>query len=142
MPSLFASLAAAAGATCDAVFSEGFVLEPRALPASGGRVDVNARTVPSSARQLLPFVGTFVAAGAVMNAKGRGSSDNTTHAIAAEKPMVDVAVSALPQRPREGDIIRRDDTGEVFTVTKYLPADFGRAWIHLSDAQPRQEPPR
>ena len=134
MPSLFASLAAAAGATCDAVFSEGFVLEPYASPETPtGRPAVNARQRPSTSGQVLAFVGTFVARGAVLHAQGRGMADSTTRGVAAESPMIDIAVGALPEPPRRGSIVRRNDTGEVFEVTKYLPSDFGRAWIHLAE---------
>ncbi|MCJ2108033.1 hypothetical protein MKK70_22185 [Methylobacterium sp. E-041] len=132
MPSLFSRLAAAAGATCDAVFSEGFVLEPYAPPETPtGRRAVNARPQPSASGQVLAFVGTFVARGSVLHAHGRGMADGTTRGIAAESPMIDIAVGALPTPPLQGWIVRRSDTGEVFEVTKYLPADLGRAWIHL-----------
>ena len=145
MPSLFASLAAVAGATVDAVFSEGFVLQPRAhaaLPSVGSVADVNGRTQPSMARDVISFIGTWVAAGALMNAKGRGAAYSTTQAIAAEKPIIDVAVDALPQRPQDGDRILRNGTGEVFTVAKCLPGDFGRLEIYVTDALPRAELPR
>lgn len=144
MPSLFAGLAASAGATVDAVFSEGFRLEPTAPPepADGRRPNVNLRKVASSARPLVAFLGTYVAPGDLMNAHGRTKADSTTHPIAGEKALVDVAVSALPQRPREGDRIHRDDTGQVFEVAKVLPGDFGRLRIYLTDALCRPEDPR
>ena len=134
MPSLFASLAAAAGATCDAVFSEGFTCEPRApaVTAAGDR-DENGRRRVSAAREVIAFVGTFVAAGAVLHAHGRSLADSTTRPVVSEKPMIDVAIAALPQRPMKGDLIRRDDTGEVFEVTRFVPEDLGRARIYLAE---------
>lgn len=144
MPSLFATLGAVAGATVDAVFSEGFHLEPLSpqSPAAGGAPDVNARLAPSSTRTRIAFEGTYVAPGDLMNAHGRMKADSTTHPIAGEKARVDVAVSALPQRPREKDRIRRIDTGEVFEVALVLPGDFGRLRIYLTDALRRPEDPR
>jgi len=144
MPSLFATLGTVAGATVDAVFSEGFYLEPLAPPEpTAGRVpDVNARPVASTARSLLMFSGTYVAPGDLMNAHGRTKADSTTHPIVGEKAMVDVPVTGLPQRPREGDRIHRLDTGEVFGVAKVLPGDFGRLRIYLTDALRRPEEPR
>lgn len=134
MPSLFSRLAAVAGATVDAVFSEGFTLEPVAYPAvSSGFVDVNAGLVASTHRPALAFVGTFVAAGSIVNARARNQAGSTTHAVAAERPMIDVATSAMPHRPQVGDRIRRLDTGEVFEVAAYLTEDLGRAWIHLTE---------
>ncbi len=144
MPSLFAALGVAAGATVDAVFSEGFLLEPMAPPetAVGQRVNVNLRKVASSARAMMPFDGTYVAPGDLMNAHGRTKADSSSHPIAGEKALVDVAVAALPQRPREGDRIHRVDTGEAFEVAKVLPGDFGRLRIYLTDALRRPEEPR
>lgn len=144
MPSLFAALGAAAGATVDAVYSEAFTLEPMAEPASvdGRPADVNARRVPSSTRPGLPFLGTYVAPGDLMNAHGRTKADATTHAIAGEKALIDIPVTALPQRPRDGDRVIREDTGEIFEVAKVLPGDFGRLRIYVTDAQRRPSTPR
>lgn len=136
MPSLFSRLAAVAGATVDAVYSEGFFLDPKAYAqTSTGIADVNARPVASATRQAHYFVGTFVSAGALVRAHGRTKADSATHAVAAEKPMIDVAESAMPQRPQPGDRIRRVDTGEVFAVAAYLPEDLGRAWVHLTEVR-------
>lgn len=144
MPSLFATLGTVAGATVDAVFSEGWHLEPLAAPepSEGGRPDVNARPVTSQRRARIRFEGTYVAPGDLMNAHGRMKADSTTHPIVGEKACVDVAVAALPQRPRERDRIWRLDTGEVFEVARVLAGDFGRLRIYLTDAIKRPEDPR
>ncbi|WP_375455720.1 hypothetical protein [uncultured Methylobacterium sp.] len=144
MPSLFASLAAVAGATVDAVFSEGFVLLPQsdaAAPLVGGVPDRNGRLRPSAVREVFAFVGTFVAPGAVLHAHGRSLADSTTRPVVGEKPMIDVAVAALPRRPEKGDLIRRDETGETFEVTRFVPEDLGRAWIHLAERRHAQVGP-
>lgn len=142
MPSLFVSLAAAAGATVDAIFSEGFTLEPRVAPAvATGRPDPNARRVPITSRDSLAFIGTFVADGAQLHARGRAMDQSTTRVVIAEQPMIDVAVAALPQRPVQGDRVTRSDTGEVFEVTRFVPHDLGRAWIHLAAQHARAENP-
>lgn len=144
MPSLFAALGQVAGATVDAVFSEGFVLEPMAPPeaASGKRPNVNLRMAASTARPQIPFAGTYVEPGELMNAHGRTKADSTTHWIAGAKAMVDVAVTALQQRPMERDRIIQLDTGAVFEVAKVLPGDYGRLRIFLVDALQRPEDPR
>lgn len=144
MPSLFAALAVAAGATVDAVYGEDFLFVPMAPPepTDGRRADVNLRRVASTARPQLPFTGTYVAPGDLMNPHGRTKADSTTHQVAGEKPLVDVAVAALPQRPVQGDRIHRLDTREVFEVAKVLPGDFGRLRIYLTDALRRPEEPR
>lgn len=125
----------------DAAFGEAFILEPMADPEPPGRSglsDVNARPVPSAARVALPFDGTFVAAGAMMHAQGRRMADSASHTIAAERPMIDVAEGALPQRPQVGDLIRRLKTNEVFSVQAYLPEAPVRAWIYLAETGRRE----
>ncbi|MGU3665811.1 hypothetical protein ACLBX9_16655 [Methylobacterium sp. A49B] len=129
----------------EAAFSEGFILEPQAapdLPGPSGRGDVNGRPVSSSFRAALAFSGTFVDAGAVLHAHGRRMADSASHGISAERPMIDVAQAALPQRPQIGDIIRRMSTGTVFTVQGYLPEAPVRAWIYLAEGERRQDPLR
>lgn len=144
MPSLFARLGRVAGRTVDAVYSEGFLLEPMAAPVAvdGRPGDVNGRPVPSSARVRLAFVGTYVAPGDLMNAHGRTKADSTTHPITGEKALIDVPDTALPQRPREGDRIYREATGEMFEVAKVIAGDFGRLRIYLTDALRRPDDPR
>jgi hypothetical protein len=134
MPSLFAALASAASATVDAVYAEGFTIEGRARPATpAGRVDVNAGTVPSTVRVSYPFQGIWIAVGAVLHAHGRAMSDATTRGVVAEQPMVDVDLHSLLERPQMGDIVRRDATGERFTVTRFKAVDFGRALVMLAE---------
>lgn len=144
MPSLFARLGRVAGRTVDAVYSEGFLFLPMAAPeaASGGLADVNARPVSSLSRPAIPFTGTWVAPGELMNAHGRTKADSTTHPIAGEKPCIDIADDALPQRPQEGDRIERVETGEIFAVAKVLPADFGRLRLYVTEARRRETQPR
>ncbi|GJD51091.1 hypothetical protein OPKNFCMD_3842 [Methylobacterium crusticola] len=133
MPAPFAALARAASRTVDAVYAEGFTLQPRTAPLVGAVRDVNARPVVDTARLAVAFRGVWVAPGAMMNAHGRAMSDATTKAIAGEKPRIDVDVARLPQRPVQGDLIIRTDTGERYQVTDYLPVDLGRAQIHLAE---------
>lgn len=145
MPSLFAALGQIAGATVDAVFSEGFMLEPMAPPqpaVAGRRPNVNLRMTASTARPQIPFSGTYVEPGELMNAHGRTKADSTTHWVVGAKAMVDAAVAAMPQRPMERDRIVRLDTGDVFEVAKVIPGDYGRLRIFLVDAVQRPEEPR
>lgn len=142
MPSLFARLGRVAGRTVDAVYSEGFLLEPMAHPVSGRVADVNARTVESAYRPPVRFDGTWVAPGDLMNAHGRTKADSTTHQIAAEKPLIDAPETAFAQRPVERDRVTRIDTREVFEVAKVLPGDFGRLRIYVTEAQRREAQPR
>lgn len=139
MPSLFAALAFAASATVDAVYAEGFVLEPRAAPEisapllANGRPDVNARSVSSTTRAGVAFQGVYVAAGATIHAHGRGMADSTTRATITDRPMIDVDVRSLPQRPQRDDVIVRNDTGERFRVADPWDAlDLGRVRIWLT----------
>lgn len=144
MPSLFARLGRVAGRTVDAVYSEGFLLEPMAppIPTKGQVADVNARTVPSARRPGFPFSGTWVAPGDLMNAHGRTKADSTTHPIAAEKPLIDAPESAFAERPIQGDRVTRLATAEVFEVAKVLPGDFGRLRIYVTEALRREVQPR
>ena len=141
MPSLFAGLAAAASATVDAVYAEGFELRPRADPdiaapiLANGRPDVNARPVTSTTRNVVAFRGVFVAPGSTVHAHGRGMADSTTRAMVTERAMIDVDVRALAVRPERNDVIRRLDTGEEFRVADPWDAvDLGRARIWLTPA--------
>lgn len=134
MPSPFARLARAAGRTTDRVFGERFRIEPRTAPTTaGGRRDVNAGPVADPAHPPFTVTGVFVAAGALMHAKGRAMADSTTHAIAGESPMLDVAESAFPVRPQAGWIVVRLDTSERFTLTHCLTVDLGRLALHLAE---------
>lgn len=134
MPSPFARLARAAGRTTDRVFGEAFRLEPRLAPTGPtGRRDVNAAPKAAASAPPIPFTGVFVAPGALMHARGRAMADSTTHAIAAEQPMVDVAADALPERPQAGWVVVRVETGERFTVTHCLAVDLGRLALHLAE---------
>lgn len=143
MPSLFARAARIAGRTVDAVYSEGFLFEPMASPgAASGAADVNARPVASLSRPAIPFRGTWVAPGDLMNAHGRTKADSTTHPIAGEKPHIDIAEDALPQRPQEQDRIWREETGAVFEIAKVLAGDFGRLRIYVTEARRREVQPR
>lgn len=141
MPSLFAALGAAASATVDAVYAEGFRILPREAPAiaapilANGRPDYNARRQTSAVRAGRDFQGVFVAPGATIHARGRGMADSTTRPIVVDHPMIDVDVGALREHPQRGDIIERTDTGERFEVTDpWKPVDFGRAQIWLTEA--------
>ena len=145
MAPAFDALWGAHQADLDRAFSEAFALIPRALPpvpGGGGLTDVNARTVASTTRPQIPFVGTFVDAGAQLHAHGRTKADTATHTVGAERPMIDVAQGALPHRPEVGDHIHRIATDELFTVQMYLPEAPVRAWIYLADATIRTVSPR
>ena len=139
MPSLFAGLAAAASATVDTVYGEGFRIEMREAPPiaapglASGRPDVNARPVASALRVDFEFIGVFLAPGAVLHAHGRGMSDATTRPIVAEQPMIDVDVGSLTERPRVDDVIRRIDTDELFRVATFKAVEFRRALITLTE---------
>ncbi|MGU3539985.1 hypothetical protein [Methylobacterium sp. A54F] len=127
----------------DVGFSEDFLLDPTAKPvASSGRVDVNAGSVSSASRSMMPFPGIFVAAGAMLHAHGRAMADSTTRAVASEQPMIDAPIAALTQRPQQGDRVHRSGTGEVFEVTRYLAESPVRAWIYLSERRTAQRPDR
>lgn len=134
MPPLFASLAHTAGATVDAVYSEGFRLEASTAPPSGpgGRPDPNARRIATSARAPFDFDGTYVCEGSVIQVRAPGRDANAVRGLVGEKPMVDVAVSALRRWPERDDAVLRRDTGQRFLVSRVLPADFGRVWIELN----------
>lgn len=139
MPSAFARLAAPASATVDAVFAEGFELHVRMAPEieapilASGRPDVNARPVASSGPGIFAFRGVFVAAGSRIHAHGRGMADNTTRAMVADRPLIDIDVSALSVRPKANDVILRVDTGERFRIADPWEAvDHGRARIWLT----------
>lgn len=138
MPSVFASLAAAASATTDAVFAEGFELHTRSAPEieapilASGRPDVNARPVTSSGPSIFPFRGVFVAEGSRIHAHGRGMADSSTRAMVTDRPLIDIDVRALSVRPKANDVILRVDTGERFSVADPWEAvDHGRARIWL-----------
>lgn len=140
MPSLFAGLARAASATVDAIFAEDFEIEARSVPAidapvlANGRPDVDARRTGSTTRLSYAFRGVFVAAGSVIHAHGRAMADSTTRAIVTDRPMIDVDVASLQQRPARGDIIRRFETGERFEISDPLKAvDHRRAQIWLTE---------
>lgn len=134
MPSPFARLARAAGRTTDRVYGERFHLIPRHAPATApGRRDVNARRAAEPGAEPVPFTGVFVAPGALAHARGRAMADSTTHAIAAEPAMVDLAADALPERPQAGWHVVRLDTGARFEITHCLAVDLGRLAIHLAE---------
>lgn len=138
MPALFARLARAASAVQDRVYAERFLIQGWDAPLvpapllANGRPDVNAPPVASTARSGFGFKGVFVAPGTLVQPRGRGMPAETVHGIIAETPMIDIDVAALPERPRRGDIVLREDTGERFEVTDPLKAlDFGRGLIAL-----------
>lgn len=128
MPSLFDGAAAVAGATVDAVFAAPFTLLPRALAAG----DVNGRSGADPARPSVSFAGIYSEEGQMMRPEWRAKPDDLTSAIVAAPPSVDVAAAAFAQRPREGDHVRRVDTGEMYRIADIRERHPGRLVLGLT----------
>ncbi|SEQ48730.1 hypothetical protein SAMN05216548_10520 [Faunimonas pinastri] len=128
MPSLFDSLAFAAGATSDAVFAEDLTFVPKA------KAERNARPANDASRASFDFRGVFVVDGAVLHAKTRGArSDDASTLIAGGKPAVDVAAAVFAAgRPQTNDEIVRKSTGERYRIEIVIPIDVGRLAVHLA----------
>lgn len=143
MATVFDAAMAAVCATLDGIFGEGFILQPQAFPeTSSGRFDVNADRVASQARPTIPFVGDFIAPGALQHAHGRRMADSATHAIMSDKPVIDVAEDAIAPSAQSGDLVYRNATGEVFELAAQRPGDLGRVWLYLNAKDRLPEAPR
>lgn len=134
MPSVFETAWAARQGDLIARFSEaeGFLLEPSVAAGSSAQPDENARRVADAVRPTLPIAGIFIAKGSLMHAHGRSMADATTRPVVAETPILIVQLDALSQPILAEDRITRRRTGERFRVTKIVPQQFGRGYVHLA----------
>lgn len=139
MPSPFRRAAVRAGRALDRVFGEEFRVTPYGLPPtlSGSPTDVNVRRALDPSRQVVTFTGAFTSADEEYKTEGRRMPQNAARAGVAPRPAIDVARSALPYLPKEGDRIERLETGETFDVGRTMADDVGRVTILLTERQVR-----
>jgi hypothetical protein len=112
----------------DAVFAEEFRILPRRAP----EADVNARSVADPERTVVLVQGVFSFEGEVMNSEGRGKAGNWALPSVADKPTLKLVESALPYRPRSGDVIKRLSSGESYRVSDVLALEYGRLSVKLT----------
>lgn len=135
----FGKVFASAMEAFDEMFGdEVFALSPRAAPpGSGGRPDVNARRVADGSRPAFTFQGAFMSVAAPGHLEGRRLPTNMTRTAIAPGPVIDAPRSAFEHLPREGDLVTRQATGEVFEVGKEITDADGRTVLHLIERQTR-----
>lgn len=120
MPSPFDALAARLNGAVNGLRGEGFTLVPMA------KADVNARPAPDGTRVEVAFTATFDDQG---NRAGSGVEDWRAASIRKDKPghttdrpEARAERSLFAERPRQGDRLRREETGEVFEIADIVPA--------------------
>lgn len=128
---IFADLAAPA---IDAVFGEQFECTPMTLPPRAGQTyqSVNASRVRDGSRPKFTFVGCLVSVDEATNTAGRRTSRNATRGMIAPGTTIDFSIAGLPDRPREGDLLKRIATGAFFLVAKVMDED-GRSSLVLGE---------
>ena len=135
----FGEIFASAMEAFDETFGdEVFALLPRAAPQGpGGRPDVNARRVADLSRTAFAFRGAFMSVASPGHVQGRRMPADTTRTAVAPGATIDAPRSAFEHLPREGDLVTRQATGEVFEIGKEITDADGRTVLHLIERQAR-----
>lgn len=128
--SMFREMFALAGAVTDTVFGDEFRLVPRRRVGS-----VNSRYERDLERAPFDFVGSFTSVDEEVHSEGRRLAENTTRASVAPMNAIDVAVSALPYMPKEGDLVRALPAGPWTEIGKVIEDDVGRVMLRLIERQ-------
>lgn len=123
----FSDMLAQAEGTFDRTFGEAFTLTPisRSDPNGPGGVDPT--------RPVVPFVGIPSELHARAGAEnGPSQFDSPRGAHASVRWQVSVTEASLPYRPRRGDRVTKDATGEAFVVAEVRPEGDRRLALDLN----------
>lgn len=130
MASPFARAIAAAAVTHDNIMSETFTFQPQKY-----QTDRNAPLIPDTGRAvvehvLCPFGEYAARAGAGAFAQVGVKPERAGHST--DRPYVSLQLSRLPWRPRQGDIVTKEDDGRRFRVHEVLPSTPGFVRLTLN----------
>lgn len=130
MPSPFARAVAAAAVTHDKIQGELFTFAPMKY-----QTDRNAPLVPDSDRAVVQHVRAPFGDSAARAAAGPFHQvgvqpERAGHSTS--RPYVSLDLSRLPWRPRVGDVLTREDTGERYKVHEVLPSTPGFVRLTLN----------
>jgi hypothetical protein len=130
MASPFARAVAAAAVTHDRIQGELFTFAPMKYD-----TDRNAPLIPDQSRDvvphvLCPFVESAARAGAGPFAQVGVQPERAAHSTV--RPSVSLDLSRLPWRPRSGDVVTRELTGNRFRIYEVLPSTPGFVRISLN----------
>ncbi|MGF3027527.1 hypothetical protein ACQVP2_32575 [Methylobacterium aquaticum] len=125
--SLAAQRRARVAGVVDRHWGEGFTLTPRALPAG----DRSGRPMADPSRQPFSFVGRFTSAAEEIRGRDRNVSIQMTRPMVSSSPTVTVVRANLTGEIREGDLLKRDETGETFIVGQMPDGRFERLVLKL-----------
>lgn len=133
MPTAFAEAWADAQADFDATLGGMFRLLPRRRPMRPeGRVDVNGEASPDPSRPEVSFFGRYSEKAKDASAEGRGKAGNWTTGFSSLPPRLRAPADVFgPSPPRSGDLVRREEGGDLFTVAEVTGPDQGRYAIEL-----------
>jgi hypothetical protein len=126
VPTIFQDALALASECFDEVFSENWIYQPFVVAAG----DVNGRASPDPDRPQLPIIGIFVDPYArAMSAEARKQGvkpERPGHA--SSRPQLDLDVTQLPYRVKQGDRVLRCATGKLYHVAEPKFPSAGPRW--------------
>jgi hypothetical protein len=130
MASPFARAVAAAAVTHDRIHGEKFTFAPMKYD-----TDRNAPLIPDLTRNkiehvLCPYTESAARAGVGPFAQVGVQPAPAAHSTA--RPSVSLDLSRLPWRPRIGDVVMREDTGQRFKIHEVLPSTPGFVRLTLN----------
>ncbi|KTS30860.1 hypothetical protein NS228_06205 [Methylobacterium indicum] len=111
----------------DRQWGESFTLSPRSTPPG----DRSARPGPDPSRAPFDFIGRFTSAADEIRGRDRNVSIQMTRPMVSSSPTVTVVRTNLRGEIREGDLLKRDETGETFIVGQIPDGRFERLVIKL-----------
>lgn len=94
--------------------------------------DVNLPRVADATRPEFTRTGVYAGGSKVRRPSARGYASDNALAAVASGPRASFEDATLPWTPIEGDLCRREETGETFAVGSTLPDGFGRTMIHFT----------